>query len=150
MRRLKGCVERLHVIGYLKNKSCTSTLTQGRIYCMCASWSNGALIGRITWRDMWESHRRKIFGLQSLHPGILVTEHPENLSGLCEEVWPMSKICPKYSSTRGSLKSTFQLLAIFLVGLGHSEIISLNYREPKVAHRRDRLFYQMGKSWATC
>ena len=28
-------VGRLHIIGYLKNKNCTSALTQGRIYCVC-------------------------------------------------------------------------------------------------------------------
>ena len=37
----------------------------------------------------------------------------------------MSKICPKYSSTIGSPKSTFQPLAICSVGLGYSGTISL-------------------------
>ena len=52
---------------------------------------------------MWMSYRRKVFSLQSPYPRILVAKHAKNFPGVCEEVWSMSKVCPKYSPTRGVL-----------------------------------------------
>ena len=53
---------------------------------------------------------------------------------------PKSEICPKYSSARGSPKSTIQPLAICSVGLGYNGTISPSYKEPKVALRSTDYF----------
>ena len=74
----------------------------GAIFAMHTPWGIRTTPEEVTWRDMWKPHKRQILISQSLHSGILMAEHAEGSTRVCEEVWPMPKIRPKHSSTRGS------------------------------------------------
>ena len=52
--RQRRCVEVLIAIGYLKNRSCTSALTQDHIYCACIQRQ---------WSPCWKSYMKAYVGV---------------------------------------------------------------------------------------
>ena len=73
-----------------EDQSYTSTLFRGHIY-YAYTWGIRATFGGVTWRDLWKPHRRQILISQSPYSGILVADHVEGSTRICEEVWPMTK-----------------------------------------------------------
>lgn len=56
---------------------------------------------------IYGNHTRGILITQSPYSGILVEEHAQNSPRLCQEIWPMSKICLEHSPTWSHLKPPF-------------------------------------------
>ena len=70
---------------------------------MHTPWSSWATPRRITWRDLWKPHRRQIFVSQGPYSRLLVAKYAEESIRVCEEVWPMLKICTNIHQPRGVL-----------------------------------------------
>ena len=88
--RLTRYEERLLNFGYPRTKVIQALFFEA-IFTIHTPWGIRATFGGVRWKDLWKLHRRQILVSQSPYSGILVADHVEGSTRICEEVWPMTK-----------------------------------------------------------